>query len=258
MEETGTPNEIPEIQPGLLTARRMLEWRRSTGRMDRIRVPERVILTHQASLFRALAPKFGHGKQHGLLCDLRVLRVKHGPLGIAASFGLGGPMTAAVIEELVEAGVREVVAVDVAASLYAEVPSGTIVLVSDAAIGDGTAPHYLPNTSEAEVSGDLSGRLASALASRDIGFTAGRVWSTDAVYRETAAEVRKYRGSDAVLVDMESAAFLAAGAALGVDTASLLVAADTLYDEWQPPTDGRRVQAALRTAARAAREALLG
>ena len=196
MAETGTPKGIPEIQPGLLTARRMLEWRRNTSRMDRIRVPERVILTHQVSLFRALAPQFGRGKQPGLLCDLRVLRVRHGPLGIAGNFGLGGPMTAAVIEELVEAGVREVVAVDVAASLYAEVPSGTIVLVSDAAIGDGTAPHYLPNTLEAEVSGDLSGRLASALASRDIGFTAGRVWSTDAVYRETAAEVRKYRGSD--------------------------------------------------------------
>ena len=152
---------------------------------------------------------------------------------------------------------REIVAVDLAASLYADVPSGTIVLVSDAALGDGTSPHYLPNTSDVEVSADLSGRLASALANRDIGFSAGRVWSTDAVYRETAAEVLKYRGGDAVLVDMETAAFLAAGAALGIETASLLVAADTLYDDWQPPPDGQRIQTALRVAARAAKECLL-
>jgi uridine phosphorylase len=249
--------ELPELQPGLLTARRMLEWRRNTGRLQRIRAPDCVILTHQASLFRALAPRFGRGRQTGLFCDLRVLGAQHGRLGIAGNFGIGGPVTAAVVEELAEIGVREIVAVDLAASLYAEVASGTIVLVSDAAIGDGTSSHYLPNTSEIEVSGDLSGRLASALASRDVGFSAGRVWSTDAVYRETAAEVRKYRASDSVLVDMESAAFLAAGAALGVETASLLVAADTLYDDWQPPADGQRVQTALRIAARAARESLL-
>lgn len=257
MAETTSSDELPELQPGLLTARRMLEWRRRSGRLKRIRAPDCVILTHQASLFRALAPRFGRGKQLGLFCDLRVFGSQHGRLGLAGNFGIGGAVTAAVIEELAEIGVREIVAVDLAASLYAEVASGTIVLVSDAAIGDGTAPHYLPNTSEVEVSDHLSGRLASALAARDIGFSAGRVWSTDAVYRETAAEIRRYRASDAVLVDMESAAFLAAGAALGLDTASLLVAADTLYDDWQPPADGQRVQAALRIAARAARESLL-
>jgi purine-nucleoside phosphorylase len=246
-----------ELRPGLLTPRKMLEWRRNTGRMERIRAPESVILTHQASLFKALAPRFGRGRQRGLFCDLRLLGTQRGRLGIAGNFGIGGPVTAAVVEELAEVGVREIVAVDLAASLYAEVASGTIVLVSDASLGDGTSRHYLPNTSVVEVSPDLSGRLASALANRDIGFSAGRAWSTDAVYRETATEVLKYRAGDAVLVDMESAAFLAAGAALGVETASLLVAADTLYDDWQPPPDGGRIQLALRIAARAARECLL-
>lgn len=252
------PDEtMPELHPGLLTARKMLEWRRNTGRFDRIRAPESVILTHQASLFKALAPRFGRGRQRGLVCDLRLFGAQRGRLGLAGNFGIGGPVTAAVVEELAEIGVREIVTVDLAASLYAEVPSGAIVLVSDAAIGDGASPHYLPNTSEVEVSPDLSGRLASALANRDIAFSAGRVWSTDAVYRETAAEVLRYRAADAVMVDMETAAFLSAGLALGVETASLLVAADTLYDDWQPPPDGQRIQAALRVAARAARECLL-
>jgi uridine phosphorylase len=234
----------------------MLEWRRNNGKFERIRAPERVILTHQATLFRTLAPRFGRGKQKGLFCDFRMLGFGRNSIGLAGNFGIGGPVTAAVVEELAEIGVREIVCVDLAASLYAEVASGTIVLVSDAAIGDGTSPHYLPNTSQVEVSESLSGRLASALANRDIGFSAGRVWSTDAVYRETAAEVRRYRASDAVLVDMETAAFLSAGWALGIETASLLVAADTLFDDWRPPENGERIQEALRIAARAAREAL--
>jgi uridine phosphorylase len=217
-------------------------------------VPEGVVLTHQASLFKALTPRFGTGRQKGLFCEFYLLNSR---LGLAGSFGVGGPPTAVVVEELAAIGVRQIVAVDLAASLYAEVPSGTIVLVSDAVCEDGTSRHYVPAASEVEVAEDLSGRLAAALATRDVPFSAGRVWSTDAIYRETAIEVVKYRSRDAVLVDMETAAFLAAGSALGVETASLLVAADTLFDDWQPPYDGRRIQASLRFAARAARECLL-
>lgn len=246
-----------ELKPGLLTARKMLEWRRRTGRLDRVRVPDAVILTHQGALFRALRPHFGRGRQSGLLCELYVTGTRRHKLGMAGNFGVGGPATAVVVEELAEIGAQEIVAVDLAASLYAEIPSGTIVLVSDAHAGDGTSPHYAPGVSQIEVSNDLSGRLATALSNRDVPFHAGRVWSTDAPYRETAAEIRRYRAEDAVVVDMESAAFLAAGAALGVETASLLVAADTLHDGWQPPPDGAAVQAALHLAARAARECLL-
>jgi purine-nucleoside phosphorylase len=239
---------LPGLQPGLLTARKMLDWRRSTGRLGQIHVPAGVILTHQASLFKALTPRFGGSRQRGLFCELYVTGRGRRSLGIAGNFGVGGAPTAVVVEELAAVGVQQIVSVDLAASLYADVPSGTIILVSDAVCEDGTSKHYVPE--------ELSGRLASALANRDIGFAAGRVWSTDAPYRETAQEVLKYRSRDAVLVDMETAAFLAAGSALGVETASLLVAADTLYDDWQPPYDGRRIQVALRIAARAARECL--
>jgi uridine phosphorylase len=235
----------------------MLDWRRSTGRLGQIRVPAGVILTHQASLFRALTPRFGGSKQRGLFCELYVTGRRRGRVGIAGNFGVGGAPTAVVLEELAAIGVQQIVSVDLAASLYADVPSGTIILVSDAVCGDGTSKHYVSGAADVAVAADLSGRLAAALANRDIGFSAGRVWSTDAPYRETAPEVLKYRSRDAILVDMETAAFLAAGSALGVETASLLVAADTLYDDWQPPYDGRRIQVALRIAARAARECLL-
>ncbi len=257
MSEAASHDDPSGLSPGLLTSHKMLSWRRKTGRMHRIKAPERIILTHQASLLNALRPSFGRGKQEGLLCDLYVHEMRHGRLGIVGNFGVGGPATAVVVEELVAVGVREIVAVDLASSIHSELTSGTIVLVSDAATGDGTSPHYAPNLSQVEVSADLSGHLAAILANHDVGFSAGRVWSTDAPYRGTASELRRYRASDAVLVDMETAAFLAAGAALGIETASLLVTADTLFDDWQPPADGKRVQAALRTAARAARECLL-
>ena len=236
----------------------MLDWRRSTGRLGRIRVPDGVLLTHQASLFKTLIPRFGAVRQRGLFCELYVIGGRGSTLGVAGNFGVGGPATAVVVEELAAIGVQQLVSVDLGASLYAEVPSGTIVLVSDSVCEDGTSKHYVPGASVVEVAEDLSGRLAAALAGRDVPFTTGRVWSTDAPYRETASEVLKYRARDAVIVDMETAPFLAAGSALGVETATLLVAADTLFDDWQPPFDGNRVQTALRVAARAARECLRG
>jgi uridine phosphorylase len=249
--------ETKELQPGLLTARKMLDWRRNTGRLGRIRTPEGVILTHQASLFRALTPKWRGLWQKGLFCDFYISGTKGGRMGIVGNFGVGGPPTSVVVEELCAIGVQQIVSVDLAASLYSDLPSGSIVLVSDACCEDGTSKHYVPGATEVAVAEDLSGRLAAALARRDVPFSTGRVWSTDAPYRETASEVARYRSRDALLVDMETAAFLAVGSALGVETASLLVAADTLFDDWQPPFDTARVQTALRVAARAARECLL-
>ena len=92
------------LQPGLLTARKMLEWRRNTGRMGRIRVPDSVILTHQASLFKALTPRLRGSRQRGLFCELYVLSARGGRLGIAGNFGVGGPPTAIAVEELASVG----------------------------------------------------------------------------------------------------------------------------------------------------------
>ncbi|HWO72282.1 MAG TPA: hypothetical protein VNN21_01855 [Dehalococcoidia bacterium] len=246
------------LAPGMLTAEKMLAWRRSLGTGYRAQPPEGVLLTHQGSLFRSLAAGFPPRRQKGLYAELAILPRTNGRVAVAGNFGIGGPATAVVIEELAAIGVERIIAVDLAASLSPEVRSGTVFLTSDAICADGTSPHYSAASGLIDVDPDLSARLAAALARREVPFTAGRVWSTDAVYRETAAEVQRYAAQGALVADMETAALLACGRALGVQAASALVVADTLFEEeWRPPPEPKRLQERLRRVAEAARDALL-
>ena len=143
-------------------------------------------------------------------------------------------------------GVRRLVVVDVAGSIDPAVTTGKSVAVEAAIAADGTSPHYGANglvLPDAALAFALRDRLSQA----GLPFVTGRVWTTDAVFRETPSLIAKYRSQGAVLVDLETAAVLAASAALGIEAAAALVAADELYDAWHPPRDMRPIQAVLQS-----------
>jgi uridine phosphorylase len=193
------------------------------------------------------------------MAEVCILAGTDGRVAVAGNFGVGGPATAVVVEELAAGGAQSIVAIDVASALGEGLTPGAVVLVTGAACGDGTSRRYLPRISNVNVSEELSGRVASSLAEVDIPFYAGRVWSDDAPFRRTAAEVAKRLAEGVALVDMETAALLAAGRVAGIQTASLLVVADALIEgEWQPPSDIKRVQDELRRIATAVRNGLRG
>lgn len=248
------PAEGHQLPPSLLTAGALIAWRaKSLGP-----VPHSVILTHQESLFRALAPRLRSKRRPGLQPQLRFLPGTHDRLAAAGRLGVGGPAMAMAVEELAAIGVRRIVTVDVAASIDADRLAGDVVLVESAIAADGTARHYLPAGAEHAVcDAGLLGRIEAALRNGGILATSQRVWSTDAPFRETAGLIAFYRGQGAVAVDMETAAFYASAAALGVEAASVLVIADTLIDEWRPPADPDAVRVKLAQVADIVRQMLL-
>ncbi len=247
------------LEPSLLTAQGLIAWRGGAPN----RVPEAVILTHQESLFRALAPRFRAKRISGLFPQLRVLPGSDGRIALAGRIGVGGPATAMAVEELAAAGVRRIVMVDVAASISDGFVEGDVLVVEEAVATDGTSRHYLQSDTEL-VSGDagLFARLLAALQhfdkARDQKLTShGRVASTDAPFRETATLLDSFRKHKARLVDMETAALLASAAAVGVEAASLLVAGDRILDTWQPPVHRQALQARLVEVANIAKAVLL-
>jgi uridine phosphorylase len=175
-------------------------------------------------------------------------------------------------EELAVAGIRQIVAVDIAGSLDPALKSGSLVLASTAVCSDGTSQHYASPGASVQADAALTKSLAETklgtgvleLRSRGlfrrrkfteivvpngIESTSATVWSTDAPYRETRSLIEEARRYGAALIDMETAALYASCAALGIATASLLVVADEIFDEWRPPGDMPLIQAQLRRAA---------
>jgi uridine phosphorylase len=249
-EATRTAHDEP-----LLTAANMLAWRHAQANAPITRLPEAAILTHQRFLLpRRRLPWRRDPSSHAFSFDTRPLA--HGAIILAGVRGVGAPATAIAIEELAAAGVRRLVALGIGGSIDTAVRSGEVVVVDRAIACDGTSPHYAaepvvrPNEA-------LTKRLGERLTAHGIPFTTAAAWSTDAVYRETPSQLDGARRQGAVIADMETACVFAVAAALGIEAAVVLVAADELQDLWRPPADMSLVQARLRGLLEAATACLL-
>lgn len=66
-------------------------------------------------------------------------------------------------------------------------------------------------------------------------FTEGKVWTTDAFYRETRAKVALRKAQGCVCVDMECSALMALAQFRGIDVFEFFYAGDNLdREQWDP------------------------
>lgn len=84
------------------------------------------------------------------------------------------------------------------------------VIVPTAALRDeGTSFHYAPAGDEIRVNPRYREEFAAILNRHGCAWAEGKVWTTDAFYRETAEKVSRRRAAGCVCVDMECAAVAA-------------------------------------------------
>jgi len=137
--------------------------------------------------------------------------------------GIGAPAVVSVLEHLVVLGVTRFVSLGTAGGLQAQHRPGDVVLASEAVRDEGTSYHYLPGDVPALPDGALLARLGDALTAADVAHATGSTWTIDAPYRETQAEVARYRAEGVLAVEMEAAALFAVAQIRDVALASLLV-----------------------------------
>lgn len=182
------------------------------------------------SPFAGLAKAFGGNKKY----------VGNVPLTVgekccfATLPGCGGPAVAMTVEILAALGVNEMIFLGLAGSLQEEVEVGDIVVCDSSLCADGTCACY--TTKEiVRPSRTLFTRFTDTLTAKKENFHVGCNWSTDAIYRETKAQIKHYQKQHALTVEMETSAFYAASAKLNVRAVSALVISDTLHRlTWQP------------------------
>ena len=87
----------------------------------------------------------------------------------------------------------------------------------------------------------------------------GTSWTTDAPYRETLAEIRKYQSEGVATVEMEAAALFAVAEYRKVDMGSFFTISDSLAElEWKPEFHGETAKKSLETIFKVAVEVLMG
>ena len=150
--------------------------------------------------------------------------------------GIGAPLSAALLEEVIALGGRKFVACGGAGVLDSSLAVGHVVVPTAAVRDEGVSYHYLPPGRE--VTADEAGvrAIEAVLQKHHCEYVLGKTWTTDAIYRETPQKVRSRREEGCITVEMEAAAFFAVAQFRSVQFAQLLYGGDDVGSEqW----DGR-------------------
>lgn len=145
--------------------------------------------------------------------------------------GVGAPLAAGFLEEVIAMGGRRFVACGGAGALVPGLDLGHPVVVDSAVRDEGTSHHYVAPARVIEADPHAVAILRDTLARHDVAHLVGRSWTTDALYRETRARAERRVAEGCVVVEMEAAALFAVARYREVTFGQLLIAGDTLAGE---------------------------
>lgn len=147
--------------------------------------------------------------------------------------GVGAPLAAGFMEELIALGCRKFIICGGAGVLDGGLGVGHIIVPATAIRDEGTSYHYLPPAREVAASVEGVEAIEKVLQRDNVDYVVGKTWTTDAIYRETAAKIRLRQSEGCIAVEMEAAAFFAVAQFRGVIAAQILYGGDDVSsEEW--------------------------
>ena len=172
--------------------------------------PETVIMTFKDKTFRALeslcATEVIATLREGR--DIPVYKLDWNGRGIGVFQTLiGGAGTAGLLEEALAMGAKKVLLYGSCGVLDAKLAAGHFILPTQAYRDEGTSYHYMPVSDYVDI--PTARRLGKIFDELRLPYVKGRVWTTDAFYRETRSNMEKRRADGCIAVDMECASAMA-------------------------------------------------
>ncbi len=147
--------------------------------------------------------------------------------------GVGAPLAAGLLEEVIALGCRKFIACGGAGVLDRKITVGHFLIPASAVRDEGTSYHYLPPSREVHASPEGVAAIEKVLRARGCDYLIVKTWTTDAIFRETPAKVQLRRAEGCLTVEMEAAAFFAVAQFRGVTFAQILYGGDDVSgSEW--------------------------
>ena len=144
-------------------------------------VIERVVREHDGREVTRLRSEIGDNPIYEIQYRDRRLAIVHP--------GVGAPLAAGFLEELIALGCRAFVAAGGAGVLVAELAMGHVIVPTSAIRDEGTSYHYLPPGREVEANADAVAAIVATLERHKVPFVTGKTWTTDALYQIGRAHV---------------------------------------------------------------------
>lgn len=199
------------------------------------RIPERAVLCFFAEVINDLL-------QNGLLEQIGELRSEIGPSPLYRLRydgpemmifhpGVGAPLAAGFLEEVIGLGARKFIACGGCGVLRQDIVAGHPVVLASAVRDEGTSYHYLPPSREAQAHPAAVAALEAVMRARQIPYLLGKSWTTDALYRETPARRQRRVDEGCEVVEMEAAAFFAVAQFRGAVFGQVVYGGDLVVPE---------------------------
>ena len=159
--------------------------------------------------------------------------------------GIGAPMSAALLEEVIAFGGRTFLACGGAGVLEQDFALGHLMVVDSAVRDEGASYQYLPAGREVKAQPEMVAAIESAMREKHIPFITGKTWTTSAPYRETVARIARRKQEGCLTVEMEASAMMAVAQFRKVRFGQILYGGDNLGGEtwdqrsWERAADVR-------------------
>ncbi|MEO8288361.1 MAG: nucleoside phosphorylase [Chloroflexota bacterium] len=194
-------------------------------------VISRLASDHKAEIITHLQSEMGTNPVYRLEIDGQPITVFHP--------GVGAPLAAGFLEEVIALGCNRFIACGGAGVLDSSLVVGHVIVPYSAVRDDGTSYHYLPPSREVAASPQAVAAIEATLTKHNVDYIVAKTWTTDAIYRETSDKIRLRKQEGCVAVEMEAAAFFAVAQFRGVQMGQLLYGGD---DVGGSAWDGRHWQ----------------
>jgi nucleoside phosphorylase len=161
--------------------------------------------------------------------------------------GVGAPLAAGFLEEVIGLGARKLIACGGCGVLDREIAAGHPVILTSAVRDEGTSYHYLPPSREVAASPKAVEALETVLHRHAIEYRLGKSWTTDGFYRETVQRRARRMAEGCEVVEMEASAFFAVAQFRGVEFGQVVYGGDLVHPEgwdlrgWHKRGDDRRL-----------------
>jgi purine-nucleoside phosphorylase len=156
---------------------------------------------------------------------------------------IGAPYGVVLLESLIAKGATKILVLGWCGAVSDELKTGDLIIPTAAISDEGTSRNYFDGNNNGTgndfpvigSSASLSSAFGKKLGKMGLGCIKEKIWTTDAIYRETPEKVGFFRNKGAFAVEMECSALFATAHFRNVEIAALLVVSDELKPtEWVP------------------------
>ena len=236
----------------------LLRYRKKQGRLSKITPPEGVIFCYDRGLMNYISRNHPFTRASVALNETLLLSETGNRIGVNGEFGIGAPVVVTVLEELIAFGVRKFISVGTAGALQKNLRIGDLIVCEKAIRDEGTSYHYLKPSKYSYASKNMTDRIIRSLEKQGKRYFRATSWTTDAPYRETIAEARRYQREGVATVEMEASALFAVAEYRDVEMGAIFTISDSLAGlAWEPKFHLTRLRSAKEALDNAAVDSLL-